>query len=298
MVSRVLPFPQSFRTRVKYQRGIPVDQFTVVNADTSVVQFLGNSIYNPDLSILLENYPIGVTEIAALYARYMVRSCKLTFKVQCTDSNLTSNGRYAVWAHPYTRVLPSGFSSADDLVGQTLASKMMSIGPVNGISVSQPFSRRFTTAQVLARPEIQILRAQDVSGYCVDGSFQPFSQWFWTIAVTNDTGLIGQPNGLRFQVELEYDVEFYQPRALIASNHSTLGSFVANFPEPCPNTCFPLGRAESKEDPEALVSSSSPVEGAADDIQGSPLFRGSQDLQPSRLERQRAVVGSACGCHR
>lgn len=65
--------PQVYDTRVVYTATYSSTLASFpVSLNTNAFLFTGNSLYNPDLNVVLESYPVGHVQIGALYNRYQV----------------------------------------------------------------------------------------------------------------------------------------------------------------------------------------------------------------------------------
>lgn len=258
--------PRNPLSRVPRIRGPVVPQNLIVDLiysvryDTSTAStfgtnsgyflFSGNSVFNPDLNVTLENYPIGVTNWANLYARYHVISSSLETRCSVWAPIVDTSLRFCVWPHAYSATLPTGASDVESFVGQPLCSEVQIVGPVSGISVSRSFKKNMSTARVFARPPSQLFNDENTSGYLVNNSFQPNSQWFWFVVFSNNVDGVFTIPKATFEFKLRFRVSLYHPRAMASTNHSTLGITKADpspfdvEPDPC--SCRPP-EAESKE---------------------------------------------------
>jgi hypothetical protein len=212
--------PQVYDTRVVYTAtySSTLGSFPV-SLNTNAFLFTGNNLYNPDLNVILESYPVGHVQIGTLYNRYQVIGSSIEVMV---NANLASSFRYMISAHAYSSNLPTGATAVEDFTGLPLATKVHCLGPNTGTTVGR-ISKAYRTSFVLSRPEQQCFNNEDLSGYCTNAAFQPASQWFWYFVISNNAiGAIIAPSAtLTFRIV--YHVRYYQPHMLTSHFHSTTG---------------------------------------------------------------------------
>jgi len=179
-------------------------------------------MYNPNLYLLFEAFPTGHFQWANLYNRYQVLSSQMTIKVSSTDAILISDFRAVIFAHPYTSQLPTGASSVDDFVGQPFCTKTVQCGPVSGVSQAILRGPRVRASEILAIPQSTVRNQHDLSGYCTDPVFQPNSQWFYTVVVSNNASVTNQ-SVFNVSVHIDYEVSYYQPKLMSLHYHSVVG---------------------------------------------------------------------------
>jgi len=225
-----------------------------VSANTTAFIFTGNNLYNPDLNVALESYPVGHVQLATLYNRYQVMGSSLEVTI---NANAASSFRYMISAHAFSSNLPIGAVAAEDFTGLPLATRIQSLGPNTGTTVGR-LTRSYRTAFVLSRPESQLFNSEDHSGYCTNATFQPASQWFWYFVVSNN--VIGSilPPSATITFRIVYHTRYYQPHMLTAHFHSTAGvdppDNSKDF-DPCECVC-PGEDDEKSEVPSALTIAS------------------------------------------
>lgn len=219
--------PPFFRTKVAYSIRYRETDGTPLGANTVFYQFLGNSVFNPDLNTTFERYPIGIPQWSQMYQRYYVQSSKIDVRVQPQQGLTLGESMFVIYPHAYTSVLPGGALHADDFVGQPFASRVYTAGPVSAIGRG---SMARTSALMFSRPESQVRCSEDTSGFLVSSSYQPNNQWYWTVVFSgqkDDATLMAQ--AITFTIE--YNVILFQPNALVVTTHDTTGSFVENTPD-------------------------------------------------------------------
>lgn len=218
--NRTQVVPQVYDTRVIYTATYSSTLAAFpVSLNTNAFLFTGNSLYNPDLNVILESYPVGHVQIGALYNRYQVIGSTIEVMV---NANINSSFRYMLSAHAYSSNLPTGATAVEDFTGLPLATKIRVLGPNTGNTVGR-ISRSYRTSFVLSRPESQCFCNEDLSGYCTNATFQPASQWYWYFIISNNQiGAILPPSAtLTFRIT--YHVRYYQPHMLTSHFHTLDG---------------------------------------------------------------------------
>lgn len=228
--------PDTLQTHVRYSVTYAASAGTALSLSSNVFQFTGNSIFNPDLNSIVENYPKGVVEWAGLYVRYQVVKSEIECIVNPASSTSTialSQCKFILYPHAYSTALPGGAISADDLVGQPRASRLEILGPLSGTSNKSPLRMSMTSSAMFARPDSQLRNSEEHSGFLVSNTFQPHSQWFWSFIITNNSGA-AVPVDARITFNIRYTVRLYQPRGQNLVAHDTTGTYVENVSEPEP----------------------------------------------------------------
>lgn len=219
--------PPSLRTRLSYNVQYRMNQGALLSPNTAIFQFCGNSVFNPDLNVTLERYPIGVPQYSNLYQRYHVHASRITVNAQPEGGITTAESNWLIFAHPYTSALPLGAVTSSDYRGQPFSSEMFTAGPISNVVRR---SMRFNSAAVFSRPVSQIWCSETTSGYLVSTLFQPASQWFWGVVFTNSTATASLPL-ISANFTIEYDVVLYQVANVDPITHDTTGAFVESPPD-------------------------------------------------------------------
>jgi len=219
--------PNQFRTRVAYSATYVASAAGTLSPNTGYFQFTGNSVYNPDLQVLTERFPIGIAQWSHLYQRYYVEACTLRVSAQPIGGISTAEANWIIVAHPYTVTLPTGALVATDFEGQPFCSQLFTAGPISHVVTR---SRRFRSETMFSRPESQIHNSETTSGFLNSITYQPIDQWFWTVVFSNSSAAATLP-ALSFQFTMEFDVVLFQNGWANLALHSTEGAFVENTPE-------------------------------------------------------------------
>jgi len=238
--------PNQFRTRVAYSVNYQASSAGTLSANSGYFQFTANSVYNPDLQVILERFPIGIAQWSHLYQRYYVEACTMKVSVQPIAGITAAEGHWIIAAHPYTSSIPAGAQTATDFMGQPFCSPLKTAGPISNVTFMR---QRFSSAQMLSRPGSQIHNSEPTSGFLNSATYQPIDQWFWTIVFTNSTAAATFP-ALAFQFTMEMDIVLFQNGWANLALHSTAGAFVESTPETDFCVCPPLLMEEHKDPPQ------------------------------------------------
>jgi len=234
--------PNQFRTRVAYSITYVASAAGTLSPNTGYFQFTGNSVYNPDLQVILERFPIGIAQWSHLYQRYFVEASSMTVTAQPVAGITAAEGNWVLVAHPYTSSIPGGALFATDFVGQPYSSRLMSVGPISNVT---SITRKYRSSTLFSRPGSQIHNSEPTSGFLNSATYQPIDQWFWTLVFSNSTSALSFP-AISFQFRIEYDVVLFQNGWANLAVHDTTGAFVEKTPETDFCVCPPLPEEELK----------------------------------------------------
>lgn len=205
--------PNVMRTRFRYCVTYRTDAVgTALGTNSVLYQFAGNGMFNPDLNVILENYPMGLPEMSRLYGRYNVSASTIKVQIGTTQNISLTSVRMIIWPHQYTQSVPSGAQTVDDFVGQPNAGKIVEIGPVSGNSHGVSLQSR-RTSYMLSRPEVQIFCAPDTSAIITNAN--PTTLWYWNVIITRNDIIVGRPAvDANFEITYEanlFEQEIYEP---------------------------------------------------------------------------------------
>jgi len=185
---------------------------TIISSSTGYFSFRGNNIFNPNATILGENFPVGVPAMANLYQFYYVRGATLKVTVTTIGVIAESSARFLIWSSAYGAGLPVGAVSVDDFDGQANATNAALVGPVSGTTIRSLTQARRTN-EMLSRVESGVHCAPEASGSLTSASVQPTTVWFFNVIFSNnDPTAIILPNML-FHFELTFDTILFSPVA-------------------------------------------------------------------------------------
>jgi hypothetical protein len=219
--------PNQFRTRVAYAVKYVAAAAGTLSPNSGYFQFTGNSVYNPDLQVITERYPIGIAQWSHLYQRYYVAGSSLRVTAQAIAGIGSSEAYWIIAAHPYTNAIPAGALEASDFEGQPYCSKLQTVGPISHVT---EMTKRFRSSTLFSRPESQIHNSEPTSGFLNSSTYQPIDQWFWTVVFTQANVSAGFP-ALSFTFTIEYDIVLFQNGWANLALHDTTGAFVETTPE-------------------------------------------------------------------
>lgn len=183
---------------------------SILSSTTGYFVFRGNNMFNPNATILGENYPVGIPAMANLYQFYYVRSATLKVTVSTTATIAVSNCRFIIWSTQYQNGLPLGAQTVDDFDGQPNSSRVAQVGPVSGTTVAS-ISQSRRSAEMLSRTESSLHCSVEASGALVVSTPQPTIPWYFIVVYSNnDPTAIVLPDML-FHFELTFDAVLFAP---------------------------------------------------------------------------------------
>lgn len=204
----VIPQQQRVRFRYAWTANTLISSFTL-SANSVYFLFNANNIFNPNANITGENYPVGVPQWQFLYSKYYVRACHIKATATVVGVIGVTSARYILFPLAYTNSI-AGIQTVDDLSGQPNCSAIGQVGPVSGNTITH-LMHKATTTHMLSRPESQLHNAPDTSGFLVSSAQQPTSDWYWFVAVTNNSPGAILPPDINFIFEITYECDLFQP---------------------------------------------------------------------------------------
>jgi len=202
-------FPQSKTVRLKYvDTGLTLDAFSSLS--TSHI-YRANSCFDPDYTSS-GHQPMGYDQWSAIYSKYVVLGARL--KMIYTPA-LSTNVTPAMFGITFsTDASPlSNYSSLDNILESKLTSQSVRTAgstTANGSNVTQSVTKYFSAKKFFGSVYIG-----DGSSHSAETGSDPSQQAYFGCWAASIDG--NNPGSLSFRVEIEYIVQFKEPRNLNGS---------------------------------------------------------------------------------
>lgn len=187
--------PDIIRTKLKYAENKVLSD--AVGGITTIQQYRGNSIYDPDLTGT-GNQPMGHDQWAAFYSRYKVNACKINVQF-LPRSNLAGAGNILVAIIPTVLYTAVSSLTAIEIIQQPYV-RYTYLTQGDGGKNSARLSSYMTTKKMFG------LTNTDEDEYSASFGANPVNDWYFTIvALSADES---STMNVQCMVQLTYYTEF------------------------------------------------------------------------------------------
>ena len=183
--------PDRLRTKLSYGESYITTTLTTL---PYTYVFNGNNAFDPDQTSTGHS-PLGWTQLAAFYKRYVVTASKL----EVTVGIATSTGTVAP---VFCAIHDSLSTTTASLMSSVLERARVKYKVINTGSSSAVLTKKLGTKRVLGLRQLTDSEESDTS------TGAPINKWYWHLYLQN----IGASDSttLTFTVRLKYDVEFFE----------------------------------------------------------------------------------------
>lgn len=216
--------PDVYMTKMKYTKVVRstdqmIEQPQITSHKVYSIKMSGNSVYDPDDTTILNNWPVGYNEFRALYERFYVKGSR------CRVTNIAVGGDLTMGYR--TIVLPSNRDSIEQipfnsLVSNPYSGKLKYFGPAFGKNIAKAYCGMTTRAITGRSKPVAEDNYHGKMGTVLTGG-DPEVQWWYHIIYQSTNEEFDDSSPFEITIEVEYDVMFYARRMQIQDSPITLG---------------------------------------------------------------------------
>jgi len=205
-------------TKVVRNKGDMLIQAGVNTPEVRYIRMSGNSVYDADDTSIVNGWPVGYSEMRALYEKFYVcaSACKVTS--MSIGGNLTQG--YRSFLLPSNRKIIDGIPF-NSLSSNPYATKVKYFGPAFGKNIMSTYTKQSTTAvSGRKKPSVEQDYHGELNGLGNEGD--PANQWYWHLIYQSTNPVFPDGGEFEITIKMTYNVMFYQRRQQIQDGPLTL----------------------------------------------------------------------------